>query len=217
MAQQTELEVTPRTVLGKANKRLRKAGIIPAHLFGRKEASQAIQLNAVTLEHFLRKHAATNIVLLKLPDNTTQTALIRHIQHDPVTDKVLHVDFFRIAMGERVKVKLPLRFVGEAPAVKDAGGVLLHLLDTLEVECQASDLVEHIDVNISSLAEIDDILHAKDIALPPNYTLLTDPDESVVKVGATRAELAEEAVTETKAETTKVETTKAETESRSAE
>ena len=87
----------------------------------------------------------------------------------------------------------PLRFIGEAPAVKIEGGVLLHLMDALEVECTASEIVDYIEADISSLAEIDDMLHAGDVTLPANYALITDPNEGIAKVAATRAEVAEEA------------------------
>jgi large subunit ribosomal protein L25 len=74
--------------------------------------------------------------------------------------------------------------------------MLLHLLDAIQAECTASDIVEFIEVDISSLAQIDDALFARDVKLPANYTLITDPDEAIVKVAATRAEVAEEAAEE---------------------
>jgi len=120
--------------------------------------------------------------------------LIRHIQRDPRSGKILHIDFYRVSLTERITIKVALRFVGEAPGVKNQGGVLLHVLDTLEVECAAQDMVQYLDVDVSSLAEIDDTIHAGDIQLPANYTLITDPKEVVAKVAATRAEVAEEAV-----------------------
>jgi large subunit ribosomal protein L25 len=194
MAQQIELDIAPREVLGKATKRLRKVGIIPANVFGHKEESQAVQIDAVAFNRLRRSHGATGIITLRMAGNDgTQTALIRHVQHDPRSGKVLHVDFFRVSMNESLRVKVALRFVGEAPAVKFEGGVLLHLLDTLEVECLGSEIPEYIEVDVSSLEEIDDILHAADIKLPPNVTLITDPQEGVAKVAATRAEAAEEA------------------------
>jgi large subunit ribosomal protein L25 len=91
-------------------------------------------------------------------------------------------------MTERLNVKVPLRFVGEAPGVKVEGGVLLHLLDALEVECLASEIPENIEVDVSSLAEIDSILHAGEVKLPANMSLVTDPNEGVVKVAASRLE-----------------------------
>jgi large subunit ribosomal protein L25 len=203
MAEQTELAIQKREISGKAVKRLRKAGIIPANIFGHAEASQAVQVEAIAFDHLLRAHKATSIISLRLPDNSAaQTALIRHVQHDPRSGKIIHIDFFRIGMNERITVKVPLHLVGEAPAVKNEGGVLLHLLDALEVECPASDIPENIEVDVSGLAQIDDILHVEDVKLPANFTLLTDPKEGVAKVAATRAEIeAEPEAAETPAET----------------
>ena len=194
MAQQTELRVSPREVMGKATKRLRKSGIIPANISGHKEASQAVQVEALAFEALKRAHAATSIITLRLPGSgRAQTVLVRRVQRDPRSGKILHIDFSRVSLTERITMKVPLHFVGEAPGVKDEGGVLLHLLDALEVECTASDIVDYIEVDISSLTEIDSILHAEDVRLPANYTLITDPNEGIAKVAATRAEKAEEA------------------------
>jgi len=193
MAQQVELQISPREITGKAVKRLRKAGIIPANIFGHKEASQAVQVEALAFETLRRTHRSKGILSLQMAgSDNIQTALIRRIQRDPRSGKILHIDFFRVSLTERITVKIPIRVTGEAPAVKNEGGVLLHLLDALEVECAAQDIVEYFEVDVSSLNEIDDMIHARDIQLPPKYTLITDPDEGVVKVAATRAEVAEE-------------------------
>ncbi len=194
MANQVELAVTPREAMGKAvNKRLRKAGILPANIFGHNEESQAIQIDALSFDRLRRSHAATSVIALRLPDGgAMQTALIRRMQRDPRSGKVIHVDFFRVSMSERINVKVALHFVGEAPAVKIEGGVLLHLMDTLEVECMASDIPESLNVDISGLVQIDDMLHAEDVKLPANFVLITDPKEGIAKVSATRAELAAE-------------------------
>ena len=194
MAQQTELEISPREVMGKATKRLRKVGIIPANIFGHHEASQPVQIDAIAFDQLVRAHHATGIIALRQPGNgATQTALIRHVQHDPRSGKIIHVDFFRVSLRERITSKVPLHFVGEAPAVKLEGGVLLHLMDALDVECEAGDLVQYVEVDVTSLTEIDAILHAGDVKLPTSYTLLTDPKEGIAKIAATRAEIAEEA------------------------
>jgi large subunit ribosomal protein L25 len=197
MATQTELAVSQREVMGKATKRLRKAGIIPANIFGHKEPSQAVQLAAIDFDRLRRSHAASGIIALRLPNSrAVQTALIRHVQHDPRSGRVIHIDFFRVSMHERLNVKVQLRFVGEAPGVKVEGGVLLHLLDALEVECLASDIPEYLDVDVSSLSEIDSIMHAGEIKLPSNFTLLTDSEEGVVKIAASRLEKEIEAAEE---------------------
>jgi len=193
MTQQTVLQISPREVTGKATKRLRRSGIIPANISGHKEESQAVQVEALAFEALKRAHAATSIITLRLSGSSrVQTALVRRVQRDPRSGKILHIDFSRVSLTERITMKVPLRFVGEAPAVKAEGGVLLHLLDNLEVECTASDIVDYIEVDISALTEIDTILHAEDAKLPANFTLITDPNEGIAKVAATRAEKAEE-------------------------
>jgi large subunit ribosomal protein L25 len=193
MAQQVVLEIAPREVTGKATRHLRKAGIIPGNIFGHKEPSVAVQLDAAAFDLLHRKQGTRNVISLRSPDATTQTVLIRHVQRDAVTGKVLHVDFSRVSMSEAVDIKIPLHFVGESSAVKNFNGVLLHLVEALEVQCRASDMVEALDVDISPLNEIDAVLHAKDVRLPANYKLVTDPEEPIVKVAASKAEVAEEA------------------------
>ena len=190
MAQRLELDIAPRTVMGKANKHLRKAGIIPANIYGHKEAPLPVQVEALALERLRREHGTRNVLSLHLPDGPTQTVLIGHVQRDARNGAILHVDFTRVSLRERVEVKIPLHFVGEAPGVKIQGGVLLPLLETLTVNCRASDLVESIDVGISSLTDIDSALRAGDIKLPNNFNLVTDPGELVIKVNAPRVEAA---------------------------
>lgn len=194
MAQQTELEISRREVMGKAVKRLRKEGIIPANIFGHNEASMAIQIDAGAFERLRRSHGSRSVLTLRMSGTkSTQTALIRHVQREPQTSKIIHVDFFRVSLSERIRVKVPLHFTGEAPAVKTENGVMLHLLDAIEIECVARDIPEYLEVDVSGLIEIDAILHASDVKLPANFTLITDPEEGIVKVAATRAEVAEEA------------------------
>ena len=200
MTQETVLQISPREVTGKATKRLRKSGIIPANISGHKEESQTVQVEALAFEALRRAHGATGIITLRLSNsNRAQTALVRRVQRDPRSGKILHIDFSRVSLTERITMKVPLHFVGESSAVKDAGGVLLHLLDTLEVECTASDIVDFIDVDISPLTEIDSMLHAEDVQLPTSFTLITDPKEGIAKIAATRAEKVDETGEETAA------------------
>ncbi len=193
MAQQTELAVTRREITGKAAKHLRKAGLIPANIYGHKEASEAVQVNAVDFEALRRARKTTGIISLNLGDGTgAQTALVRQVQRNPINGKILHIDFFRVSLTERILMKVQLHVVGEAPGVKNENGVLLHLLDTLEVECAAQDIVNSFEVDVTSLEHIDDTLHASDVKLPEGFKLITDPEEGIVKIAATRAEKVEE-------------------------
>lgn len=192
MATAVEITVSPRSVIGKATRQLRRAGLIPANIFGHGESPQAVQLEALAFENLRRNHHATGMISLQIEgEKRAQTALIRHVQRDPLSDKVLHIDFLRVSMRDRVTVKVPLRLEGTAPGVKVEGGTLLHLLDALEVECAAGDIVDALEVEITSLEHLDDILHAADVKLPANFTLVTDPAEPIVKIAPPRVEKAE--------------------------
>ncbi|HWS83081.1 MAG TPA: 50S ribosomal protein L25, partial [Ktedonobacteraceae bacterium] len=192
MAQATELAVTPRTVVGKATKRLRKTGVIPANIYGHKEASIAVQIDAHTFDRLRREHGLRNIVSLRLPgEKGTQTVLVRNIQYDSISGKILHVDFSRVSMQERIEMKIPLHFIGEAPGVKLHGGVVLHLLEALPVECKASDIIDAIEVDLSPLTEIDSMVYARDVKLPAGYKLAVDADDAIVKLTPPRIEVPE--------------------------
>lgn len=201
MAQQLELEAQKRDVLGKATKHLRKVGQIPANVSGHKEASVALQVNALAFDRLLRQHGTRGVLTLKLPGNK-ENVLVRQVQRDPISGAILHVDFSRVSLSDRVSVKVPLHYVGEAPGVKVQGGVFLHLLDVLEVECRASDIVEALDVDISSLQEINDVLHANDVKLPRNFSLVGDPEEPIAKIEAPRVQEAAPVADETAASAT---------------
>ena len=210
MAQRIELQVAPRTVMGKANKHLRKAGILPANIYGHKQAPTPIQIDAMTFDRLRRSHGTRSIISLQIENARAQTAIVRHVQREPKTGDILHIDFTRVSLRERLEVKVPMNFVGVAPGVKIQGGVFLHLLDALAVECEAADIVESVDVDISLMTEIGSVLHAKDVKLPAKYKLVTDPEEPIAKIAAPRVEVpevvpeaVEEGVAEAPAETPK--------------
>lgn len=202
MATQVSLEVATRTMLGKQVKQLRRQGIIPANLYGRHLPSQALQLEFHSLDRFLAGRHATRVVDLHLggAKGEVYNALIRHITRSPRSGKILHVDFLRVSMSELMTVRVAVALKGTAPAVAVEGGVLLHLLDTLEVECLPGDIPESLELDISGLANIDDNLYVRDVTLPHGMKLISDADEPVVKVVAPRAVLAEEAATAAAAE-----------------
>jgi len=169
MAKQTALAVSPRELTGKATKRLRAQGILPATIFGQGTPSQTIQVSARDFEQLRTGHHTSGVIVLNIAGTQQpQMTLVRHVQRDPVTEKILHIDFLRIDLKERVTARLPLHFEGAAPGVRVEGGVLLHLLEALEVECAVGDIIPFLAVDISALEKIDALLHAKDIKLPPN-------------------------------------------------
>jgi large subunit ribosomal protein L25 len=107
--------------------------------------------------------------------------LIRSLQRNPLKRDLLHVDFYQVAMMEKLTAQVPLVFVGEAAGVA-AGGILLHNIDEVEIECLPGDLVRQIDVDISGLQEIGDTIYVKDLQVSAAIRILRDPDEVLVKI-----------------------------------
>lgn len=196
-----ELRAEPRTVLGKRVRRLRQAGIIPANIFGH-GASRAIQAPARTFDQVLGHGGRASIVAITLDGGESQTALVKDVQRDPRTGRLLHVDFQAVSMNETVRATVPLHFVGEAPAAR-AGGLLLHPATEVEVEALASNLPEAIDVDLSGLVELHSSIKAGDLAAPAGVKVITPAEEVVATVQPPRVEReeVEEAIAEAAVET----------------
>ncbi len=210
MAQQRELEVTNRSVFGKETRKLRREGKVPGNIYGHGQDPIPVEFSGLAFDRLSHQHGAGSVVALKGLRSSVETVLVRRVQRDPVKGKILHVDFTRVRLDERIESRIPLHFVGESPAVKLEGGVLLHLIEALSVECSASDIVESVDVDISGLTTIDAILYARDVKLPAGYKLNIDPDEAIAKVAATRAEQPAAASAETSASAASAEAAKPE-------
>ena len=199
MAARTELKVAPREVLGKKVKALRRRGFTPANIFGHHVESKAVQVPTEELTHTLKKLARNEIVYLRLDDEEARPAFIKHLQHNPVTDVILHVDFLQISLKEKVRLEVPLHFVGLAPAIDKHGGVLVTALDHISVEALPTEVPSFIEVDVSGLEEIDQSLHVSDLKIPEGATVLSDADLVIVKAAAPaieRAAAAEEAAEE---------------------
>ncbi|MBC7250653.1 MAG: 50S ribosomal protein L25 [Anaerolineae bacterium] len=115
-------------------------------------------------------------------------ALAREIQRDAITGNPLHVDFYEVSMTEKIRVEVPIVLVGESPAVERGDGMLLHMLDSIEIECLPGDLLNTIQVDVSALDEVDQAIYVRDLKVPPSVTFLSDSDEMIVKVEHARAE-----------------------------
>ncbi len=187
MAEQVTLEIEPRTVLGKQVRRLRRAGVLPANIYGHGRPSRAVQISSMEFRKLLNAHGGNRVIQLRL-NGTAEPALVRHIEREPKTGRIQHVDFMHVEMNVKLRARVTVHVVGGAPAVRSLSGVLLHLTDTVEVECLPADLPEALEVDVSGLEELDVPVLASDIKLPRNITLLTDPSEQLAKVVATRAE-----------------------------
>lgn len=182
------LAAEPRTVLGKKVRALRRTGKLPIHLFGHGD-SVALQIETRSFERLRELRQTAGLIELRVSDTAQpEIVLIRHIERDPRTSKVQHIDFFRVRMNETLTAKVPLRLNGVAPAAKLLSGVVYLLQETVEIEALPDDLPEAVNVDAAVLIGFDSVVHARDLQLPPRVKLLTSPDEPLVKVQPPRVE-----------------------------
>ena len=133
--------------------------------------------------------AGKSIVLnLEVEGQKDQYALMHEVDYHPVTDEYLHIDLMHVDLNKELTTKIPLEFIGIAPAVKDLQGTLTVSHEALEVKCLAKDLVSLLEVDISVLEDFNSVIKVSDVNVPETLTLLTDLDDAVVTVTAPREE-----------------------------
>jgi large subunit ribosomal protein L25 len=193
-----ELSAEPRSVVGKKVRFLRRQGLVPANVYGH-AASTAVQVAEREAERAIKQAGRTHLVALNVPGAEPTTVLVKNWQRHPFRGHLLHVDFYRIAMTEKLQVDIPLRLVGEAPAVRLTGGTVFQPISTVQIECLPGDLPNTIEVDISALVDLDSAVHVSDLAIPDSVTLLTDPHEVVARVLAATVEQAADVAAEEEA------------------
>ncbi len=178
----------PRTQLGsRANKRLRDSGKLPGVIYGHKQDVLPITLPKKEVVGHLDH--GKHLFSLNL-SGKSENVLVKDVQYNHLGDEVIHIDFARVDLNERVAVTVPLELKGEPKGEAD-GGVLQQIISELEIECLVTEIPEVIRYNVSEMA-LDSVLHIKDIPLPPGAKALQDEDQIV----ATVKEIAEEESTE---------------------
>ena len=189
------LAAEPREMTGKAVSRLRRAGRLPAVVYGHGVPSSNVSVDAHEFE-LLRKHSGPNtLVDLSLGGRRPQPVLVHGVQVHPVNRRPLHVDLFVVRMTEELTVDVPLVAVGSSPAVDEQGGTLNHQIESVKVRALPDHLPQSIEYSIESLVDFDASVHVRDLLVPGDVTLLADADEVVAKVLPPRTE-AEEAPVE---------------------
>ena len=188
--EQIELSAATRDILGKKVRFLRRQGLTPANLYGRNVKSTALQVDTTQLKHTLAKAGKSSLVALKVDSaKRPKMVIIRDIQREPLTGGLLHVDLYQIKMEERIKIEVSLLFVGEAPAIRDRGGILVQNMTSVEVECLPANMPHNIEVDLSVLTELDQAVHVKDLSVDEGVTILTDPEQSIVQIARSKVEV----------------------------
>jgi large subunit ribosomal protein L25 len=183
MAQLT-LKAEKRDILGRKVKKLRRDGILPANLFGKKIKSLAIQVSTSDFKKVFDEAGETNIINLMIEKQTKgKPVLVSNLQEDPTTDAALHVDFHQVDLKEKVTVDVPIEIEGESPAVKEKGAVLIKSMDEIKVEALPNDLPDEFKLEVSKLIEFGDSLLVRDLPVDKKkVAVLANQDEVIAVV-----------------------------------
>ena len=181
MANIIDLTADTRTVKGSSSAgRLRRAGTIPAVLYGRKRENQELQIDSKTFTNIINHSASDNILVNLKLGGGEQLALVQEVQHDHLRGGVLHVDFHAIAMDEEIHAEVPVETKGEAIGIK-AGGQLELLIHKLSVHCLPKDLPERLVIDVTALT-VGQAIHVRELILPAGVRVKLDGDVVVVMV-----------------------------------
>ena len=192
--EKVSLSARARTNLGKKVKKLRKEGKIPANLFGKDIKSKALDVEEKEFRKIFKEVGETALINVKV-DSEAYPALIHKVQLDPKTDSILHVDFHKVNLKEKITTHVPIVLEGESPAGKTGIGLILQTLNEVEVESLPVDIPHDVKVNISKLEEIGQSVQVKDLKIDKEKVeVKNDPEATVVTVQT--AEMKEEEVVE---------------------
>jgi large subunit ribosomal protein L25 len=175
------LHAKQRSVIGKQVKALRREGLLPAVLYGTGIEPIPLELDIPEAKKVLSRLGSSTLVSLKVGRQTHQV-LVREIQRDVIRWDMMHVDFLKVAMDEIIRTSVPVELVGEAPAIKELGGVLVTGLAEIEVEALPADLPDRMMVDLEILVEIDDTITVGDLSFGKGVDVLTGLDEVLVHV-----------------------------------
>lgn len=194
MADTLTITLDPRTVLGKKVKNLRKAGVIPVHLYGQGADSQALQCEAKTLYRILAEAGMNTPISVTIPGQEEQKlTFIREIQWHPVRGELLHVDFLNVNVADEMTATVPITLTGDAPAVHTTpDSSIVQLLREVEVRALPLDVPSELTADLGLIIEPGDVVRLSDIEMSDSVTPLIGEDEVVARLEITRAEVEEE-------------------------
>ena len=196
---ETKLTAKARTAKGSAaSGRLRRTGWIPAVVYGEGRPGLDIQINDHDFVMMLRSHRSENMILDLAVEGveTPFKAMVKSLQHHPISGRIIHVDFYEVSMTRAIEIEVPVKLMGIPTGVSNQGGMLEHVLRTLTLACLPGDVIEELELDVTGLA-VGQTLRVRDVAVDASkHKLLDDPDQVVAAVAAPRSE------TETAAEAT---------------
>lgn len=184
-----EITLAPRSVLGKKLRQLRRDGFVPAHMYGQSAEALTLQGERLTIGRLVPK-AGANIAITVTVEGAkgNDVCLIREVQRHPVSEEILHVDFMRVDISQKITAEVPLTLLGESPAAREQGGTVIQPTATLPVEALPLEMPEALSVSIDDLLEFGDVVLVSAIDVPEGAQILLEDDDVVARVLAPRIE-----------------------------
>ncbi len=185
------VQAQKRDITGKQVARLRKDGLLPGVLYGSGTNTVPVQVSAKEFDRVFKEAGESTIITLNVSEGEDAAGkdfnvLVHDIARDPVKNTILHVDFYAVRMDKPITAKVPIVVQGEAPAVKNLGGVLVQSVREVEIEALPKDLPHELTIDVSGLEEIDTHRTVSDIPVANSVKILAEPDEVVVTIIAPR-------------------------------
>lgn len=191
MAERVVIKAAPRTVLGKKVASLRRSGRLPANVYGKGIASQAVEIDAREFQRTIKGAGLRAMIQLSIDgEKQPRYVILRGMDRKGGTGEPIHIDFFQVDPEQPIQANVPLRLTGESPAVRDLAGTLLPGADMVAVRCTPLDIPDALEVDVSGLTGFDMSLTVADVQAPEGVEILTDPSVVVATVNAPRIRLA---------------------------
>jgi len=205
MTDQIVLEAQKRSIKGKKVNRLRREGILPGIIYGKVGKKQmdpiAIQLDLHKASKIINILTGSSLVNVDV-EGEEYPVILREVQKDIIYGTLRHVDFMAVSLTEKLQTAVPVELIGQAPAEISMAAVVVTGVSELEIECLPQDLPERIEVDATVLVDIDSVIYVRDLGLPENITVITDPNELIA--GVTYVTIEEEEEEEEEAELTEL-------------
>jgi large subunit ribosomal protein L25 len=183
----TDFKLEAKKREGSATK-TRADGFVPGIVYGKGYDNTKIALEKVGFMRLFKEAGTSNLIDVEIDGDKGIKTLIHEIQHDPITSTVTHVDFFKVNMKEKIHADIPLKFVGDSPAVMNMEGSLMTSRDSIEVECLPSDLIPELEIDISGLDDFEKNIKISDLKVPAGIEVLDDPEAIIAHVEEPRSE-----------------------------
>lgn len=186
--EKVKLEAKTRDVFGRKVNKGRKEGLVPAVVYGRGIESASLWVSALELKRLLKSAGESTVIDLAIDGKDHRNVLIYGMQKNPLSGAYSHIDFFQVRMDEEIETEVELSYVGEAPAVRELGGIFVKSIDAVTVKCLPADLPSEIEVDITSLKTFEDHICIKDLKISSKVKIELEPETVVALVSPPRSE-----------------------------